>query len=87
MPVPYSWVIMHRNLWGITWRDPTTSCLPVEAPGSFSPLSVDDFIKKSSLISFSREALEDLYKDVAEFARAEGLEAHARSVEVRFEKE
>ncbi len=53
----------------------------------FSPLSVDDFIKKSSLISFSRDALEDVYRDVAEFARAEGLEAHARSVEVRFEKE
>ena len=38
---------MHRNLWGITWRDPTTSCLPVERQ-VFSPLSVDDFIKKSA---------------------------------------
>ncbi|HZJ57766.1 MAG TPA: histidinol dehydrogenase [Clostridia bacterium] len=50
----------------------------------FSPLSVDDFIKKSSILSFSKEALEDLYKDVADFARIEGLEAHARSVEARF---
>ena len=52
----------------------------------FSPLSVEDFIKKSSVISFSKKALQDLYKDVAEFARAEGLVAHARSVEVRFEE-
>lgn len=52
----------------------------------FSPLSVDDFVKKSSVISFSKKALQHLYKDVAEFARAEGLVAHARSVEVRFEE-
>lgn len=51
----------------------------------FSPLSVDDFIKKSSITSFSKKALKDLYKDVAKFARAEGLVAHARSVEMRFE--
>lgn len=53
----------------------------------FSPLSVDDFVKKSSIISFSREALASMYKDIAQFARSEGLTAHARSVEVRFEKE
>lgn len=51
----------------------------------FSPLSVDDFIKKSSLISYSREALEEVYQDVARFAECEQLTAHANSVKVRFE--
>jgi histidinol dehydrogenase len=50
----------------------------------FSPLSVDDFIKKSSFLFYSKEALYDVYQDVSKFARTEGLEAHARSVEVRF---
>lgn len=53
----------------------------------FSPLSVDDFIKKSSIISYSREALEPVYKDIVRFARAEGLTAHANSIAVRFEEE
>lgn len=53
----------------------------------FSPLSVDDFIKKSSIISYSREALEPVYQDIVTFAKAEGLTAHANSVAVRFEKE
>ncbi|MCD8232419.1 MAG: histidinol dehydrogenase [Clostridiales bacterium] len=52
----------------------------------FSPLSVDDFIKKSSIISYSREALEGVYQDIAQFARCEQLTAHANSVLVRFEK-
>lgn len=51
----------------------------------FSPLSVDDFIKKSSIISYSKEALEPVYKDIVEFANAEGLTVHANSVAVRFE--
>jgi histidinol dehydrogenase len=51
----------------------------------FSPLSIDDFIKKSSIISFSKEALRPLYKDVITFAEAEGLTAHANAVRVRFE--
>lgn len=51
----------------------------------FSPLSVDDFIKKSSIISYSREALEPIYKDVVTFANSEGLTAHANSIAVRFE--
>lgn len=51
----------------------------------FSPLSVDDFIKKSSIISYSREALEPVYKDIVAFATAEGLTAHANSIKVRFE--
>ena len=52
----------------------------------FSPLSVDDFIKKSSIISYSREALEKVHEDIETFAKAEGLTAHANSVAVRFEK-
>ena len=53
----------------------------------FSALSVDDFIKKSSIISYSREALEEVYKDIAQFAECEQLTAHANSVKVRFEDE
>lgn len=52
----------------------------------FSALSVDDFIKKSSIISFSREALEPIHKDIESFATAEHLTAHANSIRVRFEK-
>lgn len=52
----------------------------------FSPLSVDDFIKKSSIISYSREALEPVHKDIITFAKAEGLTAHANSIYVRFEE-
>ncbi len=51
----------------------------------FSPLSVDDFIKKSSIISYSREALAPLSHDIRKFAKAEGLTAHANSIRVRFE--
>lgn len=51
----------------------------------FSPLSVDDFIKKSSIISYSREALEPIYKDIVQFAESEQLTAHANSIKVRFE--
>ena len=51
----------------------------------FSPLSVDDFIKKSSIIYYSREALQNVYQDIAQFARCERLTAHANSVLVRFE--
>ena len=51
----------------------------------FSPLGVDDFIKKSSIISYSESALRDVYKDVVTFAEAEGLTAHANSIRVRFE--
>lgn len=51
----------------------------------FSPLSVDDFIKKSSIISYSREALEPIYKDIVQFAECEQLTAHANSIRVRLE--
>lgn len=51
----------------------------------FSPLSVDDFIKKSSIIGYSKEALEEIHKDIEAFAEAEQLTAHANSIRVRFE--
>ena len=53
----------------------------------FSPLSADDFIKKSSIISYSRDALHAVYKDIAQFADCEQLTAHANSIRVRFEDE
>ena len=53
----------------------------------FSPLSVDDFIKKSSIVYYSREALKEIHKDIVQFATAEQLTAHANSIAVRFEKE
>lgn len=52
----------------------------------FSPLGVDDFIKKSSIISYSKEALEPIHKDIIRFAEEEQLTAHANSIRVRFEK-
>lgn len=52
----------------------------------FSPLSVDDFLKKSSIISYSEEALETVHQDIEQFAKAEQLTAHANSIHVRFEK-
>ena len=52
----------------------------------FSPLSVDDFIKKSSIISYSRDALEKIHTDIERFAEAEHLTAHANSIRVRFEE-
>ena len=53
----------------------------------FSPLSVDDFVKKSSVIYYSRDALEKIHTDIETFAKAEQLTAHANSIAVRFEKE
>ena len=53
----------------------------------FSPLGVDDFVKKSSIISYSREALRAVHKDIELFAENEGLTAHANSIAVRFEGE
>lgn len=53
----------------------------------FSPLNVDDFMKKTSIISYSREALEKAHKDIELFAEREGLTAHANSIKVRFTEE
>ena len=52
----------------------------------FSPINVDDFMKKTSIISYSRQALEKVHKDIELFAQKEGLTAHANSIKVRFEK-
>ena len=52
----------------------------------FSPLGVDDFIKKSIIIAYSKEALEAIHSDIEQFAEAEKLTAHANSIKVRFEK-
>lgn len=52
----------------------------------FSPLGVDDFIKKSSIIAYSKEVLEAIHSDIEQFAEAEKLTAHANSIKVRFEK-
>lgn len=51
----------------------------------FSPVNVDDFIKKTSIISYSRDALEKIHTDIEAFAESEGLTAHANSIRVRFE--
>ena len=59
--------------------------LPTNATSKFfSPLSVDDFLKKSSIIAYSKEALEAVHKDIETFAEAEQLTAHANSIKVRF---
>ena len=51
----------------------------------FSPLNVDDYMKKSSVIAYSREALEKVHEDIELFAKKEGLTAHANSIRVRFD--
>lgn len=62
--------------------------LPTSGTARFSsPLSVDDFVKKSSFIYYDRSALEKVQERVADFAMREGLQAHARSVTIRFEEE
>ncbi len=50
----------------------------------FSPLSVDDFVKKTSIVSYSREALQPVWQDIVQFAENEQLTAHANSIRVRF---
>jgi histidinol dehydrogenase len=58
--------------------------LPTDATARFfSPLSVDDFIKKTSVLFFNQEAMEDLREDVVLFARSEGFDAHANAVDIR----
>lgn len=52
----------------------------------FSPLNVDDFLKKTSIISYSRDALSKVHNDIEAFAESEGLTAHANSIKVRFER-
>ena len=51
----------------------------------FSPLNVDDFIKKTSIVCYDKKELKKSYQKIQKFAEAEGLDAHARSVTIRFE--
>jgi histidinol dehydrogenase len=62
--------------------------LPTNGTARFSsPLNVDDFQKKSSVIIYSEKALKDNGEKIAKFARMEGLEAHARAVELRLKNQ
>lgn len=72
------------NLWEIISQGQITSCQQMELQNS-SLLSVDDFLKKSSIISYSRNALSEIHEDIEKFAEAEQLTAHANSIKVRFE--
>ena len=73
--------------WGDYFAGPN-HVLPTNGTAKFfSALSVDDFIKKSSIVYYSREALKEIHKDIVQFATAEQLTAHANSIAVRFEKE
>ena len=66
----------------------TNHVLPTNGTARFSsPLSVDDFLKKSSTLYYDRDAFYQVYKKVEAFANAEGLTAHARSAAIRFEEE
>ena len=65
----------------------TNHVLPTSGTAKFSsPLGVYDFVKRFSFTQFSRERLQEVAKDITTLARTEGLEAHARAIEVRFEK-
>ena len=65
----------------------TNHVLPTSGTAKFSsPLGVYDFVKRISFTQFSRERLQEVAKDITSLARTEGLEAHARAIEVRFEK-
>lgn len=84
MPVRFSWESMLPNPWVII--------LQVEPHSAHQryrtvllPVNVDDFIKKTSIISYSRQALEKVHNQIETFAKSEGLTAHANSIKVRFE--
>lgn len=82
---PFSWVSILRNRWVITTQV-LNHILPTNGTAKFfSPLNVDDFIKKTSIISYSQSALERVHNDIELFAQNEGLTAHANSIAVRFE--
>ena len=85
-PVSYTHLRLSRGLGDVYKRQGPNHVLPTNGTAKFfSPLSVDDFIKKSSIISYSRNALEAIHTDIEKFATAEHLTAHANSIKVRFE--
>lgn len=82
MPARFSWEIMRRNRSATTM--PAKSRFAHQRDGAlFSPLSVDSFIKKSSFIYYTKEALQAAGDDIVRLAEAEGLTAHANSIRVR----
>lgn len=81
-----SWASNAASLWAIIFAGPN-HVLPTNGTARFfSPLGVDDFIKRSSIVYYSKEALEAVHEDIIRFAKAEQLTAHANSIAVRFEK-
>ena len=84
MPALFSSDIMHPNRWATIMQVPTMFCRPVEPRGFSHRCRLTRFIKKSSYIYYTREALEEAHKDIILLAKKEGLTAHANSIEVRF---
>ena len=85
MRAPYSLADMPEPLGDYVGG--TNHVLPTSGTAKFSsPLGVYDFVKRISFTQFSRERLQEVAKDITTLARTEGLEAHARAIEVRFEK-
>ena len=74
-----------RSPWAIITHSPIMCCPPAVRLGSFSPLSVDSFVKKSSFIYYTPEELKKAKDDIMLLAETEGLTAHANSIKVRFE--
>ena len=72
---------------GDYWAGPNHILPTSRGARCFSPLSVNDFTKKSSIIFYDKERLEQASEKIASFARLEGLEAHARSIEIRYSNE
>ena len=77
---------MYPRHWATILPARTTRCPPAAQRVFSSPLGVDDFVKKSSFIYYTREALSEVQGRIADFAEHEGLHAHAKSVTIRFEE-
>ena len=85
-PAAFFWAATRQRRWGTISRVPTTP-LPTSGTARFSsPLSVDDFVKKTQFIYYTREALADAAPRIADFAEREGLHGHARSALSRTEE-
>ena len=77
---------MPASRWEIISQVRTMYFRPMGRPVSSHLLGVDDFIKRSSIVYYSKDALEAVHEDIIRFAKAEQLTAHANSIAVRFEK-
>jgi len=81
----YSLATIPQSLWGDYFAGPN-QCAPTSGTARFfSPLNLSDFMKKSSIISYTRDALQKVKDDVILFAESEGLGAHANAIRVRFQ--